>query len=75
LTVARAGAALGGSSLATPERLPHVQQVVVAPGDTLWSVARRAAPGHDVRPIVDAMVRTLGTSTVVAGQLISVPTP
>ena len=25
LTVARAGAALGGSSLATPERLPHVQ--------------------------------------------------
>jgi hypothetical protein len=75
LTIARAGATLGGSSLATPERLPHVQQVVVAPGDTLWSVARRAAPGHDVRPIVDAMVRTLGTSTVVAGQLISVPTP
>jgi hypothetical protein len=52
-----------------------VQQVVVAPGDTLWSVARRAAPGHDVRPIVDAMVRTLGTTTVVAGQLLSVPTP
>jgi hypothetical protein len=75
LTIARAGATLGGSSLATPERLPHVQLVVVAPGDTLWSVARRAAPGHDVRPIVDAMVRTLGTSTVVAGELISVPTP
>ena len=75
LTIARAGATLGGASLATPERLPHVQQVVVAPGDTLWSVARRAAPGHDVRPIVDAMVRTLGTSTVVAGQLLSVPTP
>jgi hypothetical protein len=75
LTIARAGATLGGSSLATPERLPHVHQVVVAPGDTLWSVARRAAPGHDVRPIVDAMVRTLGTTTVVAGQSISVPTP
>jgi hypothetical protein len=75
LTIARAGATLGGSSLATPERLPHVQQVVVAPGDTLWSVARRAAPGHDVRPIVDAMVRTLGTSTVVAGETIPVPTP
>ena len=39
LTVARAGAALGGSSLATPERLPHVQHVVVEPGDTLWSIA------------------------------------
>ena len=75
LTVARAGAALGGSSLATPERLPHVQQVVVAPGDTLWSIAQRAAPGHDVRPIVDAMEHALGTNTVMAGQTISVPTP
>ena len=75
LTVARAGAALGGSSLATPERLPHVQQVVVVAGDTLWSIAHRAVPGHDVRPIVDAMVHALGTSTVVAGQVISVPTP
>jgi len=28
-----------------------------------------------VRPVVDAMVRTLGTSTVVAGQMVSVPTP
>src|SRR3974377_1831735 len=36
LAVARAGAALGGSSLATSERLPHVQQVVVQPGDTMW---------------------------------------
>jgi hypothetical protein len=75
LTIARAGATLGGAPLATPERLPHVQHVVVAPGDTLWSIARRAVPGHDVRPIVDAMVRTLGTSTVVAGQTIPVPTP
>ena len=75
LTITRAGATLGGSSLATPERLPHVQRVVVAPGDTIWSIARRAAPGHDVRPVVDAMVHTLGTSTVVAGETISVPTP
>jgi hypothetical protein len=75
LTVARAGAALGGSSLATPERLPHVQQVVVQPGDTLWSIARRVAPGHDVRPVVDAMVQSLRTSTVFAGETISVPAP
>jgi hypothetical protein len=75
LTVARAGATLGGTSLAAPERLPHVQNVVVEPGDTLWSIARRAVPGHDVRPVVDAMARTLGTSTVVAGETISVPTP
>ena len=75
VTVARAGAALGGSSLATPERLPHVQRVVVVAGDTLWSIAQRAVPGHDVRPIVDAMVHALGTDTVVAGQVVSVPTP
>jgi hypothetical protein len=75
LTIARAGATLGGSSLATPERLPHVQHIVVAPGDTLWSIARRAVPGHDVRPVVDAMVHELGTSTIAAGQAISVPTP
>jgi nucleoid-associated protein YgaU len=39
LTVARAGGALEGSSLATPERLPHVRTVVVEPGDSLWSIA------------------------------------
>jgi hypothetical protein len=75
LTVARAGAALGGSSLATPERLPHVTNIVVEPGDTLWSIAKRAVPGHDVRPVVDAMEHALGTSTVFAGQTVSVPTP
>jgi len=75
LTIARAGAMLGGSSLAPSERLPHVQQVVVEPGDSLWSIARRAAPGHDVRPLVDEMVRTLGTSTLTPGQTVSVPTP
>jgi hypothetical protein len=75
LTVARAGATLGGAALATPERLPHVQHVVAQPGDTLWSIASRVAPGHDLRPIVDAMVDTLGTSTVVAGETITVRTP
>jgi len=48
---------------------------VVQPGDTLWSIAQRAVPGHDVRPVVDDMVRTLGTATVVPGQSIDVPTP
>ena len=75
LAMVRVGVTLGGSSLATPERLPHVQQVVVQPGDTLWSIAQRLAPGHDVRPIVDAMVHALGTSTLIAGQAISVRTP
>jgi hypothetical protein len=75
LAMVRAGVTLGGSFLATSERLPHVQQVVVQPGDTLWSIAERAAPGHDVRPVVDAMERTLGTASVTAGELLSVRTP
>ena len=75
LTIARAGATLGGSSLATPERLPHVQQVVVAPGDTLWSIARRACPGTTFGPSSTRWSTTLGTSTVAAGEAISVPTP
>ena len=75
LTVARAGAALGGSSLASAERLPHVQRVVVQPGDSLWSIAARVAPGHDPRAIVDTLGRRLGTSTLVPGETLSVPAP
>ncbi len=75
LTIVRVGAALGGSFLATPERLPHAQTVVVQPGDTLWSLAARTVPGHDVRPIVDQMEQALGTQTVFAGEQVSVPTP
>ncbi len=70
LTVARAGAALEGSSLASPERLPHVRTVVVAPGDSLWSLAARLAPGSDPRNVVDAIVDARGTSTVSPGDTI-----
>jgi hypothetical protein len=75
LAMVRAGVTFGGSLAATRERLPHVQQVVVQPGDSLWSIAERAAPGHDVRPIVDAMERDLGTTAVTAGETLSVRTP
>ena len=53
----------------------HETRHRVRAGETLWSIARRVVPGRDVRPVVDAMVHTLGTSTVVAGETISVPTP
>jgi hypothetical protein len=58
LVTARAGGALGGSSLAAPERRPtasHVVTIVVRPGDSLWSIAARLAPGDDPRPIVDEL--------------------
>jgi hypothetical protein len=72
LTVVRAGAAFEGSSLATPERLPHVRSVVVEPGDSLWSVARELAPERDPRTVVDAIVAARGgETTVVPGETIN----
>ena len=75
LAVFRAGVALGGSSLAAPERLPHVTTVVVQPGDSLWSIAQRVEPGHDPRAVVDALARTLGSSQLYAGETVAVPAP
>src|SRR5437660_4783818 len=71
LTVARAGAALEGSSLASPERLPHVRTVLVAPGDSLWSLATRLAPQRDPRSVVDAIAHARGTSTLSPGETIT----
>jgi hypothetical protein len=74
LAAAHAGLALGGSTT-TPGRGPHPQfvSVVVQPGDSLWSIARRVAPHSDPRKMVDAFAAKLGTSDVQAGELISVP--
>jgi hypothetical protein len=71
LTVARAGAALEGSTLATPERLPHVRTVVVQPGDSLWSIAGRLAPGRDPRSVVDAFVKARGTASITPGETLT----
>jgi hypothetical protein len=64
LAAGRAGAALGGSTLATPERRPSVIHYVVQPGDSLWSVAQRLAPDEDPRAVVDEL------ATVYRGDLI-----
>lgn len=74
LAGARVGSAFGGN-LAAAERLPHVQQVVVEPGDSLWSIAQRVAPGHDPRPIVDALSESLGGASLRPGQSLMVPAP
>jgi hypothetical protein len=71
MAVLHAGAALGGSTLATPERRPHVASVVVEPGDTLWSVAEELAPGRDPRQVVDAIAAARGTSVIVPGETIT----
>ena len=49
---------------------------VVEPGDTLWSIARRVAPGRDPRPVVDALVEANGLrGGLKAGQELSIPVP
>jgi hypothetical protein len=77
LVMARAGAALGGSSPQHPERHPahsaHPQaaSTVVEPGDSLWTVAERLAPGQDPRPIVDALSEARHGTVLTPGETIS----
>jgi LysM domain-containing protein len=49
---------------------------VVEAGDTPWSIARRVAPGHDPRPVVDALVEANDLrGGLQVGQELSVPVP
>ena len=52
-----------------------MDQTVVRPGESLWAVAKRVAPGHDPRAIIDqiADLNHLQTSSLQAGQLLVVP--
>lgn len=65
-------------SQAAPRTTQHAQlgQTVVRPGETLWAVAKRVAPGHDPRAVIDqiADLNNLDTSALQAGQLLVVPT-
>ena len=72
LAAAHAGTALGGSTTSTPERRPHVVNVVVRPGDSLWTIAQRVAPDSDPRKVVDALAAERGTADVRAGDTIRV---
>ncbi len=67
----KAGAALGGSPLAVPERRPAVTRYVVQPGDSLWSVAERLEPGRDPRPAVDALTAARGDGPLVPGEIVA----
>jgi hypothetical protein len=69
----KAGAALGGSPLAVPERRPAVSQSVVQPGDSLWSIAARLQPGSDPRPVVDELTAARGGAPLVSGEVVTLP--
>jgi hypothetical protein len=80
VVTAQAGVALGSASLAAPERRPasasqgggsHVITVTVAPGDSLWSIARRVAPDEDPREVVDELDQARHGAPLVPGDTIS----
>jgi len=81
LLVAGAGIVLraaGGSLTHEPPAAPATPapitagNVVVQPGDTLWSVARRLQPEGDVRPLVDRLVAEHGGEALAVGEAIRV---
>jgi Tfp pilus assembly protein FimV len=59
-----------------PDRPAPRVTYVVQPGDTLWSIARRVAPGQDPRPVVDGLIEANELrGGLQAGQELSVPVP
>ena len=50
-------------------------QTVVHPGESLWAVAQRVAPGHDPRAVIDqiADLNHLDSGTLQPGQLLLIP--
>ncbi len=58
---------------ATPR---HPRTVVVRPGDSLWSIARRSEPGSDPRAVMYAIAAANGVRAgdLLAGQRLLLPT-
>ena len=54
---------------------PQVSTMTVAPGETLWQIASRLAPGQDPRPVVDQLRRLndLSSAELRAGQQLLLP--
>ena len=53
----------------------NLTQTVVQPGESLWAVAKRVAPGHDPRAVIDQLadLNHLQSSSLQAGQLLVIP--
>ncbi len=73
LAVARAQAASSGSPAAQLDR--SMTRVVVQPGQSLWSIALRAAPSADPRVIVQEIidVNALRSAAIQPGEQLWVP--
>jgi hypothetical protein len=67
---------LGGSDGGHAAAHPVARvSVVVAPGDSVWSIASDLAPTSDPRPVVDAIVAANGGSSLVPGQRLDLVLP
>jgi LysM domain len=59
-----------------PDRPAPRVTYVVESGDTLWSIARRVAPGQDPRPVVDGLIEANHLrGGLQIGQELSIPVP
>ena len=56
-------------------KAPALSQTVVHPGESLWAVAQRVAPGHDPRAVIDqiADLNHLDSGALRPGQLLLIP--
>jgi hypothetical protein len=54
---------------------PSPEHYVVRPGDTLWGIARRAEPGRDPRPLIQAIegMNGLGAGDLMPGRTLLIP--
>jgi hypothetical protein len=73
-------AGIGGGPLTTtgaaagPGMVPAgANEYVVRQGDTLWTIAASLAPGRDERPLVDALARQAGGSSLYPGEVLHIP--
>lgn len=76
LAVALVAFSLGRTSAsATRDRVAPRETVVVQPGESLWQIARRVAPGADPRVYVARLVSVndLGSAPVQPGQRLELP--
>ena len=73
--VARALAPAPDAAGSADLRTVGVQRYVVAPGDTLWGIARQVAPDSDPRLVVDAIARRndLNAGELLPGQPLTIP--
>lgn len=69
------GRTVAEGSTTAPAPAPQVEEVVVQPGDTLWAIAQRVAPGQDPRPVIDRIreLNALPSAELQAGQQLLLP--